>query len=158
MAIVNDLSVLGLQAAAPLEVIAQTAFFAALNKQQLAQIAPLCQPQSFAKGTPVYRLGEPTDAFYVLVDGVVRFSLGIDGAHASAGEIIRCGDVFGWAALIEGATTRLATAHCITDCNVLAMNGKQLLHLMEADNTMGYRLMKKLNALISGNLNHFVAG
>lgn len=154
----NETSVVGLEAPGPHEVVGETAFFATLDKQQLARVAQLCQTQSFAKGTPVYRLGEPTNAFYILVDGAVRFSLGLDRAHASAGEIIRCGDVFGWAALIEGAPTRLATAHCITDCIVMAMNGKQLLHLMEADNTMGYRLMKKLNALISGNLNHFVAG
>lgn len=155
---VDDRPVCGKQAAVPHDVIAQTDFFTSLNEEQLVQIARLCRPQSFAKGTPVYRLGEPTDGFYVLVDGIVRFSLGLDRTHASAGEIIRCGDVFGWAALIDGAPARLATAHCITDCNVLTMNGSQLLQLMEADNVMGYRLMKRLNALISGNLNHFVAG
>jgi hypothetical protein len=36
--------------------------------------------------------------------------------------------------------------------------GDQLLLLMEADHSLGYRLMKQLNALITGNLTAFASG
>lgn len=140
------------------DIIAQTEFFAALTGEQHAQVAGISRLQQFPKGEPVYRKGDPPDAFYVLTDGIVRFSLHLGQAHASAGEIIRCGEVFGWAALVEPATARLATAHCLTDASVLSIDGARLLALMESDSALGYRIMKRLNALISGNFNHFVAG
>lgn len=142
----------------PRDIIAQTGFFSPLEPEQLEKVASLCGRRSIPKGSPVYLLGDPADDFFVLVDGVVRFSLRFGHAQASAGEIIRCGDVFGWAALIEGTVSRIATAHCLTPCTVLSIDGGALLSLMESDNVLGYRLMKRLNALISGNLKHFVAG
>jgi toluene monooxygenase system ferredoxin subunit len=41
---------------------------------------------------------------------------------------------------------------------VLAINGDQLLLLMEADHSLGFRLMKQLNVLITSNLTSFASG
>jgi len=140
------------------EVLKRTEFFSSLTDEQYARLAEISQPQLFRKSAPIYSKNDPPDAFFVLVEGVVRFSLHLGGASASAGEIIRRGDVFGWAALVEGSKSRLATAHSLTDARVLSIDGERLIELMEGDSTMGYLLMKRLNALISGDLNHFVAG
>ena len=40
-------------------------------------------------------LGNPANDFYVLADGMVRFTLGLGKGATSAGEIIRRGQVFG---------------------------------------------------------------
>lgn len=142
----------------PRDVLTRTGFFSPLSAGQLDQVATLCMQRAFSKGTTIYRIGESPDEFFVLVDGVVRFSLCLGHANTSAGEIISRGDVFGWASLIEGARVRLATAHCLTPCRVFSLRGADLLGLMEQDKELGYALMKNLNALISGNLSHFVAG
>jgi toluene monooxygenase system ferredoxin subunit len=72
--------------------------------------------------------------------------------------VLKRGEVFGWAALVESAHTRIATARAITPCTVLAVSGEQLTIMMDEDHSLGYRLMRQLNELITGNLTAFAAG
>lgn len=140
------------------ETVARTSFFSNLDGEELGAISEICQPRVFQNDSAIYQLGDPAEEFYILVDGMVRFSLGLGPMHTSAGEIIRHGDVFGWAALVEGRRTRLATAYCLTSSSVLAMPAQDLLRVMDRNHTVGYQLMKRLNSLITGNLIHFAAG
>jgi toluene monooxygenase system ferredoxin subunit len=139
-------------------VLARARFFSGLTRPQLERVSALATLRAFPKDTRIYVLGDPVDYFYVLADGMVRFTLGLGKRETSAGEIIRRGDVFGWAALIEGHTHRIATAYCLTACEVLAMNGADLRALMDAEPTLGYPLMKQLAALLTSELVAFAAG
>jgi len=88
----------------------------------------------------------------------VRFTLGLGKRETSAGDIIRRGDVFGWAPLVEGHARRIATAYCLTACEVVAIDGAALNRLMEGDPGLGYALMKKLAVLLTSELVAFAAG
>lgn len=140
------------------DLLAQTDFFAELQPLQKNLVSRLCRLVEYPQDSQIYSLGERADDFYVLIDGMVRFTITLGNRHTSAGEIIRRGEVFGWAALIEPAQLRIATAVCITPCAVLAINGNQLLELMEQDHNLGYPIMKQLNYLITGKLTAFAAG
>lgn len=142
----------------PLGVVSRTAFFSDLVPEQLERLAQMGRLVSYERNESIYELGDAAEDFFVLVEGVVRFTIGLGGRRTSAGEIIRCGDVFGWSAMIQGAQRRLATAFCLAPSTVLALPGNQLLSLMEEDHTMGYRLMRQLNFHINGKLTSFVAG
>ena len=145
-------------AAAGTEVLDQARFFSGLAPAQRARIAALSTLKSFPQDTSIYLVGDPVEDFYVLADGTVRFTLGLGKRETSAGEIIRRGDVFGWAALVEGHSRRIATAYCLTACAVIAIPGSQLLELMEHDHSLGYALMKQLAALLTSELVAFAAG
>ncbi|MGH8729873.1 MAG: Crp/Fnr family transcriptional regulator [Burkholderiales bacterium] len=144
--------------APPLDILAESAFFAGLSHEQLDAIRVHCQVQEFVQGSHIYVLGEPATNLYALVEGMVRFALGVGSREASVGEIIRRGQVFGWAALLEKPQTRIANAFCLTSCVVVAMNGNEILRLMDQDHTLGYVIMKRLNKLITGELAAFAAG
>ncbi len=75
-----------------------------------------------------------------------------------AGDILRRGDLFGWAALTPRCNVRIATASCLTPCTLLVLDGPGLVRLMDGDHTLGYRLMRQLNDLISGTLTAFAGG
>lgn len=139
-------------------ILQEARFFSGLSLDQREKVAALSEIQQFTGGSQIYSLGHPARYFYVLIDGVVRFNLTLGNRHAAAGEFIGRGEVFGWAALIEGAQRRIATATCITPCTLLAMEGNQLLRLMEADTSIGYQLMKKLSILITSKMTAFAAG
>jgi len=139
-------------------IVAQTGFFAELTPAQRERVAALGRIEDYRQDSQIYNLGDAAENCYVLVDGMVRFSIGLGNRRTSAGQILRRGEVFGWAALVENAQHRIAAAFCITPCTVLAINGDQLLLLMEADHSLGYRLMKRLNVLITGNLTAFASG
>ena len=136
----------------------QARFFAGLAPAQFEQVAALSRLERFRQDTRIYNLGDPADDFYVLADGTVRFTLGLGKRETSAGEIIRRGEVFGWAALVAGAQKRIATAFCLTSCEVIALNGNELLALMDGDHSLGYAIMKQLSVLLTSELTSFAAG
>ena len=140
------------------EIVAGTGFFAGLTPAQRACVAALGRLENYRQDSEIYNLGDAAADFYVLVDGMVRFSIGLGTRRTAAGQVLRRGEVFGWAALVEQAPKRIASAYCITPCAVLAISGDQVLLLMEADHGLGFRLMKQLNELITGNLTAFASG
>jgi CRP-like cAMP-binding protein len=139
-------------------ILAQARFFSGLHVLQLERIAALAQARSFAADTRIYTVGDAVDDFYVLADGMVRFTLGLSKRDTAAGDIIRRGDVFGWAPLVEGHTRRIATAYCLTACEVLAINGAALAQLMEGDTDLGFGVMKRLAVLLTSELVILAAG
>lgn len=140
------------------DIVAGAAFFSELAQDQQERIAALGRLETYRQNSAIYNLGDKTVDCYVLVEGMVRFSIGMGSRQAAAGQILRRGELFGWAALVEQAPARIASAVCLTPCSVLAINGDQLLLLMEADHSLGFRLMKRLNDLITGNLTAFASG
>lgn len=135
-----------------------TGFFGELTHAQLECVAEMCSLQRFPEGALVYSLGGEARTFYVLVEGMVQFTIAMGTRQTAAGQLIRRGEVFGWAALVEPTTTRIASAVCVSPCTVLGIDGKELLALAERDHGVGYRIMKQLSALISANLTSFAAG
>ncbi len=140
------------------DVLSQTDFFSVLTDQQRASVSRICGRQDFPEAQPIYNHGEPAKYFYVLAEGTVRFAVGFGRRNASAGDMLRRGNVFGWAALTPAAKYRIATASCLTPCTVLAIEGDEFLDLMEQDNALGFQVMKQLNLLITGTLTAFAAG
>ncbi len=140
------------------DIVGGAGFFAGLAPAQHERIAALGRIDSYRQDSQIYNIGDVAVDCYVLVDGMVRFSIGLGSRRTAAGQILQCGEVFGWAALVEQAPTRIASAVCLTPCSVFAINGDQLLLLMEADHSLGFRLMKQLNILITGNLTAFASG
>jgi len=139
-------------------VLEQARFFSGLTRAQLGRVAALGRMRSFPQDTRIYTVGDAVDDFYVLADGMVRFTLGLGKRETSAGEIIRRGEVFGWAPLVEGHAQRIATAYCLTACEVVAIDGAALVALMSGDVALGYALMKKLAVLLTSELVAFAAG
>jgi len=149
------LSALSLDCAA---VLGQARFFSGLSKAELGRVAALGRMRTFPQDTRIYTIGDAVDYFYVLAEGMVRFTLGLGKRDTTAGDIIRRGDVFGWAPLVEGHTRRIATAYCLTACSVVAIDGGGLVALMDAELGLGYALMKKLAVLLTSELTSFAAG
>ena len=139
-------------------ILAQARFFSGLHASQLERIAALGSARSFQADTRIYTVGDAVDDFYVLADGMVRFTLGLSKRDTAAGDIIRRGDVFGWAPLVEGHTRRIATAYCLTACEVVALDGAALTRLMESDTELGFGVMKKLAVLLTSELVVLAAG
>ena len=142
----------------PVEVLGQARFFSGLSRSQLERVGALGRARSFPQDTRIYTVGDTVDDFYVLADGMVRFTLGLSKRDTAAGDIIRRGDVFGWAPLVEGHARRIATAYCLTPCEVIAIDGGALMRLMETEPALGYALLKKLAVLLTSELVAFAAG
>jgi toluene monooxygenase system ferredoxin subunit len=123
--------------------------FNGLNPAILAKLAALAQPEDHPKGATLYRPGDPAEDFYVLDSGRVEFLIGRGERTAPAGFMLKKGEVFGWAALLEGYPARIASARCLEDSRVLRINGKCALGVLEGDPAAGFVVMRRLSALIA---------
>jgi toluene monooxygenase system ferredoxin subunit len=139
------------------DILARTEFFSGLDPVRLRKLAAVSHLQDFAEGVEVYNHGQPARYLYVLAEGLVQFAIGFRD-RTSGGDMIRRGNVFGWAALTPGVRQRIATATCVTPCTVLAIDGTECFALMQADHTLGFHVMTRLNLMITSTLTAFVAG
>lgn len=115
----------------------------------LAAIAQIARPLAFEDGDVVYQLGDPARDIYVVVGGRLRFSIGVGNRPDASGSVIKPGDLLGWAALIEDQPRRIATATCLEDTALIAIDGAQLLRILETDPAAGYQVMRRLCKMIA---------
>jgi toluene monooxygenase system ferredoxin subunit len=123
--------------------------FAGLPEGTLAQINALARREQYQQGGTLYEVGDPVDDFYVLESGRVEFLIGRDDRTSPAGFMLRKGEVFGWAALLESQPVRIAKATCIERSTLLRINGKRVLNVLQADPASGYLVMRRLSSLIA---------
>ncbi|MET0918005.1 MAG: cyclic nucleotide-binding domain-containing protein [Burkholderiales bacterium] len=135
-------------------VVAQSALnaaelFVGISDPTLAAITALAKKEERAAGSVCYDFGDPADDFYVLESGRVEFLIGRDERLSPAGFMLRKGEVFGWAALLENQPRRIARATCLEQSQLLRIDGRQTLALLESDSASGYLVMRRLSSLIA---------
>lgn len=123
--------------------------FNGLNPSTLEKLATLARRESHPSGAVLYRPGDPAEDFFVLDSGRIEFLVGRGDRAAPGGFMLRKGEVFGWAALLEGTPARIASARCLEDSSVLRINGKAALGVLEGDPAAGFTAMRRLAALIA---------
>jgi len=126
--------------------------FNGLASRTLEALAALAKAEEHAKGATLYRPGDPAEDFYVLDAGRVEFLVGRGERTAPGGFMLKKGEVFGWAALLDGYPNRIASARCLEDSRVLRINGKRALGVLESDPAAGFVVMRRLAALIARHL------
>ena len=123
--------------------------FNGLNSSVLEKLVGLAKRESQPAGALLYRPGDPADDFFVLDSGRIEFLVGRGERAAPAGFMLKKGEVFGWAALLEGTPARIASARCLEASSVLRINGRAALRVLEGDPAAGFTVMRRLAALIA---------
>ena len=132
-------------------ILNRSALFAGVSDATMAKIAALATRVEFEEGDNIYALGDDARQMFIVDRGRVRFSIGV-GNRAGPGSVMSAGDVFGWAALLDNSPRRVATASCLEDTTVLAIDGQGMLRLFEADTQGGFVVMRRLAETISRDL------
>ncbi len=115
----------------------------------LAALTALAKSEEYAAGSTLYKPGDPAEDFFVLDSGRVEFQIGRDERTSPAGFMLKKGEMFGWAALLENQPHRIASARVLENSVLLRINGKQALKLLESDPASGFTVMRRLSALIA---------
>src|SRR5258706_6641628 len=132
--------------------------FNGIGDGTLEALAKLARREEFAEGSVLYRLGDAAEDFFVLESGRVEFQIGRDERVNPAGFMLRKGEVFGWAALLENHPQRIASARALEKSALLRINGNQALKVLGPDPSSGYvgilrlaRLMTRFLAVAGAN-------
>ena len=123
--------------------------FAGASEATLAKLAALAAREEYEPGAVVYNVGDPAGDFFVLDSGRVEFQIGRDDRTSPAGFMLRKGEVFGWAALLDSQPRRIASATALEGSVLLRINGGDALAVLESDPPSGYLVMRRLSSLIT---------
>lgn len=123
--------------------------FSGISAPTLAALTALAQREELTAGSTLYQPNDPADDFFVLDSGRVEFQIGRDDRTSPAGFMVRKGEVFGWAALLEDPSRRIATAKVLEPSTVLRINGRNAQSLLQADAASGFLVMRRLSGLIA---------
>ena len=123
--------------------------FSGLAPATLEKLVALARKESHPAGAVIYKRGDPADDFYVLESGRVEFQIGRDERSDPAGFMLKKGEIFGWAALLENHPRRIASARALESSALLRINGRQALAVLESDPASGYVVMRRLAGLIA---------
>ena len=100
-----------------------------------------------AKGTVLFRQGDPSDTMFVIAEGRVRLTLG-EGAEEQEIGILGPGEFFGEISLLSGAV-RSATAEVIEDGRLLVVSRDVFYMLVQDDLATVTRMLSEQGRRLS---------
>lgn len=139
-----------------LDVIQECHVFKRLSSEQCQKLASISHEETYKAGQYIFREGDQARYFYIIEDGKVELEMNLPrhGARpvskATIGVIAK-GTSFGWSMLI-GPHVFSGSARAVGECKVIALDGTQLLGLMDADHTFGYQLLKRFSEEVAHSL------
>ena len=123
--------------------------FKDVSDKTLEALDALARRETHAQNEALYDIGDPADDLYILESGRVEFIIGREDRTSLAGFMLRQGEAFGWAALLEDHPRRIAKAACLEPSVVLRLKGSAVLDVLKADPASGFVAMRELSQLIA---------
>jgi CRP-like cAMP-binding protein len=127
----------------------QADLFWGLSQQFIQALTSEATKQTFQAGEVVFRLGDPADNFYVLIQGKIRLEAGQAGQGVYVSD--RTGESFGWSALI-GREKYSATCICDQAAVLLMFEKGHILRLLNRDAESASIFFKHLAAALGDRL------
>jgi CRP-like cAMP-binding protein len=125
----------------------ETLLFSGLDEATLEVIAGRCIDRSYKKGQLIFHQGDPGEALFVIVEGMVKVLV----ASPEGGEMVLVTlsppDTFGELALIDGGA-RSASAEVVENARVLALTRGTLLEVLRDHPPLTESLLKSLGLMI----------
>lgn len=136
------------------EALSRVDLFAGLDASQIEQVARVFEPVNLARGSVLFREGDPSDALYVVLDGFLQVALEPGDAREAGRSLVQMGpgQSVGELSLVDGGP-RSATVTAVTPKVALARASRAALDaLCEDDTAIGYRVMRNIAADVAYKL------
>jgi CRP/FNR family cyclic AMP-dependent transcriptional regulator len=106
----------------------------------VARLASMAAEVRFTSGEPIFREGDHSSWFYVLVSGNVALEVMASGRPVRVATLY-AGEVVGWSS-ITGDNGKQFQARALEEVHALAFDGERLRHACEQDFAFGYFFMR----------------
>lgn len=123
--------------------------FQTVSDDLLQDIASLAKPRSYARGDMIYDHGDEADDIHIVASGVVQHTLKPEADAPGLERAMRSGDVFGWAAVLDGQRRRLAKTVCLERTELVQINGEDLMSLISRSPANGDVIMSRFATMIT---------
>ncbi len=132
--------------------LSQIDLFSDLSEKQLKTIQKLAESRKFSKGETIFKAGDPAKYLYIILEGKVRIQVQLSSPENLAILVLgQLGNLVGWSGL-HSSQNYTAAAACLENCEMIALEGELLMHVLEKDKEMGFYVFRKISAVISSRL------
>lgn len=121
-------------------------YFNVLNSEQLELLSGITQKQQFPAGSHIFGEGEPLNAFYSILAGQVQISKISNEGREIILHLFSEGEIFADFPFFSDMNTYPATAICLEETTVLAINGHQFKTLVMENGKMAFNILSRLGA------------
>jgi CRP-like cAMP-binding protein len=133
----------------------QFPIFSGLNRNILTKIAGLCSKRTYRIGEVCVSEGAKADYLFLLVKGGIDLErklpenwLMLASEKHNVVYSLKEKELFGWSSIVEPGV-HTATARCSQDTEVIVIEGKKLLAVLDDDGKAAYQFMKRLTAVVA---------
>lgn len=133
------------------ETLKSFGLFSGLTESELEGIAKLCRKRTYEDGSVIFTIGGSATDVYLLETGKVDIQIEFkiyEYETVATVYTVGKGEIFGWSALVQPHRLT-ASARCQGKTDVMMINGKSLMELLDKERGIGYVVMKNLSGLIS---------
>ncbi len=130
----------------------QQILFSDLTDAELGMMAQKVVTESYAKGKPIFREGEPTKGIYLVKSGKVEISKATADGWKQPLAILTENHIFGELSVIENKQSHGADATAIENTEVYRIKTEDFKALEKSDANMMYKIMKTLARIASRNV------
>ncbi len=135
------------------QIVSVSPVFEGLEPEQLQLIAGCAQIAAFDRGDRLFREGDPADTFFLVRRGRVALTTHVPGRGDVTIETLEAGEVIGWSWLFAPYQWHF-DARAVENAGVVAFDGACLRGKCDADNVLGYALMRRFAQVMIDRLQH----
>jgi len=121
-----------------------------LDPRQLRKLLPIAEDQQFASGQVIFREGDKSSFFHLIVSGDVALEE-TAGPKPVRVQTLHPGEAMGWSALAADSRTHFQ-ARALSPVSTIAFSSPRIREACDLDPEMGYALMKRLLDVVTERL------
>jgi CRP/FNR family transcriptional regulator, cyclic AMP receptor protein len=137
-----------------LALIAGHPLFGALQQAQLQRLVAYAKHRRIRAGRVIFAKGDRGDALFAIRAGTIKITAPAGDGREAVFNILAEGEIFGEIALLDGQS-RTADAVAVTDSDLLVIERRDFLALVESDPKIALKLIELLCTRLRWSSEHF---
>lgn len=134
-----------------LELLRGIGFLSELSEEDLARIAEIAEIQEKDAGVVLFQEGGPCANLFLVIAGSVALDMHVPRRGQIRILTVGAGEILAWSAL-WGEQRMTATGTTLSKTVVVAIPGRELQELCDADRDIGYVVMQRMAVALSRRL------
>jgi CRP/FNR family transcriptional regulator, cyclic AMP receptor protein len=121
--------------------------FGGLPIEHLDRLSTYASTRTFPRGATIFSKGDPGTSLFAVCSGTVRIGVPSRDGRDAVFNLVRPGEIFGEIALLDGRP-RTADATAMTDCELMVIDRRDFVALLQSQPDIALKLIEVLCARI----------